>query len=94
MRYVVAKHFEIPATGSLLVADGAVAGPLRQLGFVEGVHYVPVSEGNLEERIRYVLDEDNAPECDAIRKNGQELVWQRHQTKDRSRMIDEVCTSK
>src|SRR6185295_5608359 len=32
--YVVAKYFEIPATGALLFADDAVSGPLRELGFI------------------------------------------------------------
>src|SRR5260370_32940446 len=54
--YVVAKYFEIPATGALLVADDAVSGPLKELGFKENRHYFPVSKENLEERIKYVLD--------------------------------------
>ena len=59
-RYIVAKHFEIPATGALLVADGVVSEPLRQLGFIENVHYVPVSAENLEEKIQYVLAKRNS----------------------------------
>jgi Glycosyl transferases group 1 len=91
-RYVVAKHFEIPATGALLVADGLVSEPLRQLGFVENVHYVPVSAENLEERIRYVLAEDNRAEIDEIRRRGQQLVLGAHRTSDRAGLIDSICT--
>ncbi|HWT03196.1 MAG TPA: glycosyltransferase [Pyrinomonadaceae bacterium] len=89
--YVVAKYFEIPATGALLLADDSVSGPLESLGFVKDLHYVPVSEENLEERIRYVLDERNRSEVDEIRRRGQELVWARHKTSDRARQIDGVC---
>src|SRR5262249_10711971 len=32
-KYVVAKYFEIPATGALLVAEDAVSAPLKELGF-------------------------------------------------------------
>jgi hypothetical protein len=91
-RYVVAKYFEIPATGALLFADDAVSGPLRELGFMENTHYLPVSEENLEERIQYVLDERNHEELDEIRRNGQELVWERHKTVDRARQINEECS--
>jgi hypothetical protein len=92
-RYVVAKHFEIPATGALLVADSLVSEPLRQLGFVENVHYVPVSANNLEERIQFVLDEDNRAEIDEIRRRGQQLVLGAHRTRDRAKLIDIACSA-
>lgn len=91
--YSVAKYFEIPATGCLLLADRAVSGPLRRIGFIEGVHYVGVSIEDLEEKIEYVLDENNHDDLDQIRRNGQELVWRRHKTSDRARLIDEICTA-
>jgi hypothetical protein len=90
-KYVVAKYFEIPATGALLLADDAVAGQLKELGLIEHRHYLPVTCVDLEEKIRYVLDEKNHGELDEIRKRGQELVWERHKTSDRARLIDEVC---
>lgn len=89
-KYVVAKYFEIPATGALLLADDSVSGSLSRLGFVEHQHYVPVSSKNLEETIRYVLDERNHGEVDQIRKRGQELVWERHKTSDRARQINDA----
>jgi hypothetical protein len=89
---VVAKYFEIPATGALLFADDAVSGPLRELGFEEYRHYLPVSKETLEDRIEYALDERNHNELDEIRRNGQELVWQRHKTVDRARQINEECS--
>lgn len=89
--YVLAKYFEIPATGALLIADDLVSGPLRQLGFMEDEHYVPVSAENLEEKIRYVLDERNHDDLDQIRRRGRELVWDRHKTLDRARQIDAAC---
>jgi len=91
-RYVVAKYFEIPATGALLLADDAVSEPLSQLGFIKYQHYVPVSKENLEEQIQFVLDPKNHDELDQIRKAGQDLVWQRHRTSDRARQIDEACS--
>lgn len=91
--YTLAKYFEIPATGALLVADDAVSGPLTQLGFIGHQHYLPVSENDLEEKIAFVLDERNHYELDQIRRKGQELVWSRHKSSDRARQIDAVCTN-
>jgi hypothetical protein len=91
--YVLAKYFEIPATGALLVADDSVSGPLRQLGFIEYEHYVPVSAQDLEEKVSFVLDKRNHEALDQIRQRGRELVWDRHKSIDRARQIDEACTS-
>ncbi|MDT7540195.1 MAG: hypothetical protein QOE33_99 [Acidobacteriota bacterium] len=91
-KYLVAKYFEIPATGALLFADDSVRAPLTELGFIENEHYVPVSEENLEEKIRDVLDESNHVKLDEIRRKGQELVWERHKTSDRAKQIDKACT--
>lgn len=89
--YVVAKYFEIPATGALLLADSAVSEPLRELGFIENRHYLPVSKEDLEDRVRYVLDERNHEVLDEIRRRGQELVWEKHKTGDRAKQINEAC---
>jgi hypothetical protein len=91
--YVLAKYFEIPATGALLVADDSVNGPLGQLGFVENEHYLPVNAGDLEAKIALVLDERNHDALDEVRKRGQELVWSRHKSIDRARQIDSVCAN-
>jgi hypothetical protein len=92
-KYLVAKYFEIPATGALLLADGAVTRQLKELGLTENRHYLSVSSDDLEEKIRYVLDEKNRVELDEIRRRGQELVWERHKTSDRARLINEACAA-
>lgn len=92
-KYVVAKYFEIPATGALLLADAAVSEPLKRLGFIENSHYLAVSKENLEEKIQYILDERNHKELDEIRGRGQALVWERHKTCDRASQINEICAS-
>jgi Glycosyl transferases group 1 len=91
--YLVAKYFEIPATGALLVADDSVSPHLQELGFEANRHYVPVSQKNLEEQIKYVLAASNKEELDRVRLNGQTLVQERHKTSDRARLINEVCSA-
>jgi hypothetical protein len=87
-KYIVAKYFEIPATGALLLADGGVS----EVGFIENLHYISVSSDNIEERLEYILNESNHRELDEIRKRGQKLVWEKHKTRDRAQMIDDLCT--
>jgi hypothetical protein len=91
--YLVAKFFEIPATGALLLADDTVGKHLEKLGFLAGKHYVPVSQENLAEQIEYVLSESNHDGLDQIRKQGQALVHEQHKTSDRARFIDAVCAA-
>ena len=90
--YALAKYFEIPAAGALLLADRAISEPMKSLGFIEGINYIGVDDQDLEEQVAYVLDERNRDELDEIRKCGQELVMQKHTTSDRARQIDETCT--
>jgi hypothetical protein len=89
-QYTVAKHFEIPATGALLVADVSIEAPLGKLGFVPGVHYFPVTSEDLEDRVRYLLREDHHEELDRIRRNGQALVLNRHRTSHRAKLINDL----
>ncbi|HEV8428029.1 MAG TPA: glycosyltransferase [Pyrinomonadaceae bacterium] len=91
--YLVAKFFEIPATGTLLLADETVSGHLKKLGFVAGRHYVPVSQQNLKDQMEYVLSENNHAELDQIRRAGQSLVHEQHKTSDRARFINAVCAA-
>jgi hypothetical protein len=90
-QYAVAKHFEIPATGALLVADVSIEKPLGKLGFVPGVHYFPVSGGDLGDRVRYLLCEEHHAELDQIRRNGQALVLERHRTSHRAKLINDLA---
>ena len=91
--YLVAKFFEIPATGALLVADRKASPSLRQLGLIEGEHYIAASFDDLEEQVRFTLDESNHDSLDSVRARGQALVWERHKSSDRARLIDATCRS-
>jgi Glycosyl transferases group 1 len=85
-RYIVAKHFEIPAAGALLIADRACAPQLAMLGFIDGEHYLSASADDLEEVVEHALR--NREEIDAIRRRGHALVHARHTTACRAREID------
>lgn len=89
--YIVAKHFEIPATGALLIAERAAAPQLERLGFIDGTHYVSASADDLEAVVERVLDPRRREEVDAIRRRGHRLVHERHTVRDRAHLIDSVC---
>lgn len=91
-QYVVAKHFEIPATGALLLADRTVAPQLAALGFNDGEHYVSTTADDLESIVERVLDPRNLDEVDTIRRRGHTLVHACHTTMHRARQIDAACT--
>jgi Glycosyl transferases group 1 len=90
-RYIVAKHFEIPAAGALLITDRACAPQLERLGFVDGEHYVSATIDDLEDVIDGVLDPQKRAQIDAIRRRGHDLVHARHTTARRAREIDVEC---
>lgn len=86
--YVLSKFFEIPASGSLLLAhDELIKEQLEELGFIDGENYISMSLENMDEKINYVLDSNNREEIDRIRKNGYELVWSNHKISDRFKKI-------
>lgn len=93
--YIVAKFFEIPASGALLMAyDEFVKEPLSKLGFVDGENYISVNFKNIEEKIKFVLDKNNRELIDKIRLNGYNLIWNNHTLTHRVQIIDDIATNK
>lgn len=90
-RYIVAKHFEIPAAGALMIADRSCAPQLETLGFVDSEHYLAASADDLERVIDYALAAEHREEIDAIRRRGHALAHARHTTVHRAAQIDAVC---
>lgn len=90
--YIVAKFFEIPASGSLLLAyDEHIKKHMSRLGFKDGVNYISCTINNIEQKIKWVLDPTNKREVDQIRLNGYLLVWSKHTQSDRLKIIDEIA---
>ena len=87
-RYLVAKHFEIPATGCLLLAEHAAADLLEELGMIAGEHYIATSPDDIEEKIRSSSRSQTHGELDHVRRRGQQLVREEHTTRERVRLID------
>jgi hypothetical protein len=88
--YLVAKFFEIPAAGALMLGDERMKGALASLGFRDGVHYLSIGPENLKPVIEEALDPKNRTVIDEIRRQGQKLVAECHLVEHRARQIDEV----
>ena len=89
--YIVAKHFEILASGSLLVAGNInTKHAFEELGFKDMEHYIAVTIENFDEKLKFILDPKNRPLIDKIRRNGHEFVKQKHTYLHRAEFIDSV----
>jgi hypothetical protein len=92
--YILGKFFEIPSSGSLLLAfDEFVKDELINLGFKDGENYISCTLENMEEKIRYILNPENLEEINKIRKNGYEFVWKYHKQTDRLKYIDKFINN-
>lgn len=88
--YIIAKFFEIPASGALLLAyEALVKEPLKELGFVDGEHYISVNYNNIVEKIQYVTNPKNRTEVDRIRSNGYNFIWANHTILNRIKVIED-----
>jgi Glycosyl transferases group 1 len=88
--YLVAKFFEIPATGYLLLAEKKMADALASQGFTEGVHYISIAPESLAQSIEQTLDGRNREAIDKIRRQGQQLILERHLVEHRAQQIDDL----
>jgi hypothetical protein len=86
--YIINKFFEIPASGSLLLAyDEWVKDGLKEIGFIDGENYISCNKENIIEKIEWICNEQNRDEVDRIRKNGNELVKNNHTDECRYKFI-------
>jgi len=81
--YGLAKYFEIPAAGTLLL--GVKTQDIDKAGFVAWEHYVPISKTNIFTQVEAVLNE---PGCfGKIRKDGCSYVRANHSVRNRIRQL-------
>jgi len=84
--YLLTKYLEIPAVGSLLIADET--NDLREAGFIAGEHYVSITKENALETIYECLD-DTKKYMD-VRRNGMEFVRNNHSIDNRFEQIKRI----
>ncbi len=82
----VAKYFEIPAAGSLLLATEVKE--LAVCGFKPNVHYIPVTKDNVFDKIKEVLSHPN--DYIEIRNRGSKFVRENHSNLNRFGVFEEI----
>jgi hypothetical protein len=93
--YLVAKVFELPAAGCLLLAPSDLVPWLARLGFHDTVHYLAYQDlSALDKLTKWVLDDENTPRTDAIRRRALYLVWRRHLVAHRAPLLDALARAK
>lgn len=84
--YLVAKFFEIPGAGLLMLADPTgVEHALADAGFVDGENFVAVSRDNLQSKLNFILNPKNTGDIGEMRQAGYELVKRHHTVEARKR---------
>ncbi|MFD2922440.1 glycosyltransferase [Halobacillus naozhouensis] len=83
LNYPVIKYFEVLACRTLLLAP--TFKELEDLGFIPGVHFVPINENNFKEKAAYYLK--NETERESIADQGYEFIRQRHSLTVRTQQL-------
>jgi len=93
--YLVAKHFEILGSGSLLFScNPNTKKEFESLGFIDGEDYLSCTSENMEDKIKWLINPDNLPEINRIRKNGYEKVQKEHTWLKRTEYLDNLLINK
>jgi len=93
--YIINKFFEIPSSGSLLLAyDEFVKKELEYIGFIDGINYISCNKKNIIDKINWICDHKNKKEIDKIRINGYNLIVNNHTEKNRYNFIENIITHK
>lgn len=89
--YLLAKHFEIIGSGCLLFAcNPNTKTYFEKLGFIDGIHYISCTCENMEEKIKWLSNISNLTEINKIRKNGYELIKQKHTFETRTNFVNTI----
>lgn len=92
LHYALAKIFEIPTTGQLLLLNDEMEPAMRRLGFCPGVHYISYNSNNIRAVVGAVLKSKNRDRVIDIRTKGQSLVKSIHTTRHRASQIAGVVS--
>lgn len=90
--YVLAKHFEIAAAGTVMITDKLMVPLLANLGFIENEHYLTTTVETLEADLERFLNPDFAAQLEKISTAGREVVAREHTLEKRIQQLKTVIT--
>jgi len=85
-KYALAKSFEIPATGSLLITEETK--DLTALGFIPDIHYIPFTSSNVFNVVTECIK--NHKDYTEIRKTGMNFVRKNHSINNRIELLKNI----
>jgi hypothetical protein len=89
--YILAKTFEICASGSLLLCmDINVSHIMENIGFINNKNYISCTHDNFIDKINWILDPINLNQVNLIRLEGYTLVKNKHMWNNRSELLIET----
>ena len=92
--YIVAKHFEILSSGSLLLACNPYTKTyFENLGFNDMEHYISCDSDNMEEKIEFILNTENRNIIDNIRRKGYEFAKEKHNYFERTKFLHNIINN-
>lgn len=88
--YIVAKHFEILGSGSLLFAcNPHTKKEFESLGFIDGEDYISCNSENMEEKINWLRNPENLYKINEIRNSGNRKIKQ-HSWLKRTELLNHI----
>lgn len=92
--YMLAKIFEICATGSLLLTmNENIKDIFSDLGFIDNHNYISCNRENIIQKIDFITNPNNIHIINNIRKNGYELVKSNHTFINRYNMLLDILNN-
>ncbi|KGX89268.1 glycosyltransferase [Pontibacillus marinus] len=87
LEYPVLKYFEVPACKTLLMAP--TFPELEDLGFIPGVHFVPITENDFSSKAQYYLENEQLR--NKIIEQGYNFILNNHTIQIRARqLVDKI----
>lgn len=86
--YIVAKHFEILSSGSLLLSCNPHTKKwFEKLGIKDGIHYISCTPENMNSKVINILNPENVDKINKIREEGYKLCLRHHMYENRGERI-------
>jgi hypothetical protein len=92
--YMLAKVFEILASGSLLLCmNENIIDIFKDIGLEDGINYISCNRNNVNDKVNFITDINNITTINTIRKNGHLLLINKHHYIHRYNMLLNILTN-
>lgn len=93
LNYIVAKIFEIPAMGQLLLINHEIEPHLKALCLSPNIHFLSYSSESMKSVIQRATHEDFATQNWRIRQAARSVIMKMHTTDSRAQLVTKIALS-